>query len=162
MQVGRLGMTGVCLKVCEEFTPLKTKRVSRLIGSRDALSGAGFTLIEVMLAVAIIAITVIGTPYAYVLSRRFVVNQRYSRTAVQLAAQKIETLRAAGYDGIAGSIPEEKLTMAGQSYLRRTRVSLTATPTASVPKPCKELSVTVLWSGGTNQRQVTLAAYIGP
>jgi prepilin-type N-terminal cleavage/methylation domain-containing protein len=121
-----------------------------------------FTLIEVMLAVLIIAITLICTPYTYVLARRFVVNQRYSRAAVQLAAQKIETLKAAGYSGIASSIPEETLTVGEQSFLRQTQVSLTAAPTAAIPKPCKELMVTVLWPLGTSQHQVTLVTYIGP
>ncbi len=120
-----------------------------------------FTLIEVMVAVVIMVIALMGTSYAYALARRFVVNQRYSRVAVQLAAQKIETLKAAGYNSIALSIPQETLTVAGHSYLRQTQVSLTAAPTADVPKPCKQLTVTVLWSLGTNQHQVTLATYIG-
>jgi prepilin-type N-terminal cleavage/methylation domain-containing protein len=120
-----------------------------------------FTLIEVMTAVVIMVIALIGTSYAYVQARRFVVNQRYSRVAVQLAAQKIETLKAVGYNGIALSIPQEKLTVGGQSYLRQTQVSLTAAPTTDVPNPCKEIMVTVLWSLGTNQHQVTLTTYIG-
>jgi prepilin-type N-terminal cleavage/methylation domain-containing protein len=121
-----------------------------------------FTLVEVMLAVVIMTIALIGTSHVYVQARQFVVSQRYSRVAVRLAAQKIETLKAAGYNGIASSIPPETLTLAGKSYLRQTQVSLTATPTATLPKPCKKLMVTVLWLLGTNLHQVTLATYIGP
>jgi prepilin-type N-terminal cleavage/methylation domain-containing protein len=121
-----------------------------------------FTLIEVMLAIAIMTIALMGTSHVYVQARRFVVNQQYSRVAVQLAAQKIETLKAAGYDGIASSIPQQTLTLGGQSYLRQTQVSLTATPTPTLPKPCKKLMVTVQWSLGTSLHQVTLATSIGP
>jgi Tfp pilus assembly protein PilV len=126
----------------------------------------GSTLIEVMLAVLILVIALIGTSSTYVLGRRFVVSQRYCQAAAQLAAQKLEQLKAAGYDDPNGALDvgeyEEERTVGTQSYHRHTQIETTAAPTAEVPKPCKKVTVTILWSYVTDQHKVSLVTYIGP
>lgn len=124
----------------------------------------GMTIIEVMLAALILVITIIGTSSSYVLARRFVVSQQYSRAAVQFASQKLEQLKAVDYDSpdLAEGQIEEELSVAGQSYLRQTQVTLTAPPSTEVPKPCKKVTVTVVWSYIAGQNESSLATYIGP
>ncbi len=122
----------------------------------------GVTLIEVMLAVLILAIALIGTSSTYVTGRRFIVDQRYYRAAAQLASQKLEELEASSYDNIGDVNEVEDLSVDGLAYQRRTQTVLTATPTAEVPKPCKKATVTIVWSTAGCQHQARLVTYIGP
>jgi Tfp pilus assembly protein PilV len=123
----------------------------------------GSTIIEVMLAVLIMVIAVIGVSSSFVSGRRFVVDQRYYQAAAQLASQKLEELKAAGYDNINTGQEEEELTVGQQPYLRRTQIVLTATPTTDVPKPCKKAAVTIQWTlYGLDVHEATLITYIGP
>jgi prepilin-type N-terminal cleavage/methylation domain-containing protein len=122
----------------------------------------GVTLIEVMLAVLILVIALIGTSSTYVTGRQYIVNQRYYRTAAQLASQKLEGLKATGYDLIGDANAVEQLSIDGLTYQRRTQTQLTATPTAEVPKPCKKATVTIVWSLAGTQHQARLVTYIGP
>jgi len=133
-------------------------------GKRLAIIPArpGMTIIEVMLAALILVIAIIGTSSSYVLARRLVVKQQHSRAAVQFASQKLEQLKAAGYDNVAVGQNEETLSVERQSYLRRTQVILTAQPTTEVPKPCKKVTVTVVWSYIAGQNESCLVTYIGP
>jgi Tfp pilus assembly protein PilV len=124
----------------------------------------GTSLVEVMLAVLILVIAVMGVSSTYVTGRRELVNQRYYQAAAQLASQSIEELKATGYAGISEGEEEEEFTVNGLTYVRTTLTELTATPSTEVPKPCKKVTVTIRWSrlGGGNQHEARLVTYIGP
>jgi Tfp pilus assembly protein PilV len=123
----------------------------------------GTSLVEVMLAVLILIIAVMGVSSTYVSGRRELVKQRYYQAAAQLASQSIEELKATGYAGISEGEEEEEFTVNGQAYVRNTLTELTATPSAQVPKPCKKITVTITWSlAGGNQHEARLVTYIGP
>jgi Tfp pilus assembly protein PilV len=115
-----------------------------------------------MLAVLILVIALIGTSSTYVTGRQYIVNQRYYRTAAQLASQKLEELKATSYDNINTGEVVEALSVDGLAYQRHTQTELTATPTTEVPKPCKKATVTIVWSLAGNQHQARLITYIGP
>jgi Tfp pilus assembly protein PilV len=122
----------------------------------------GVTLIEVMLAIAILIISVVGTSLMYASGRRFLVGQQHYRMAVQLASQKLEQLKASGYDNIGEGEEEKEFSIDGLTYLRHTQVELSADPTADVPKPCKKAAVTIVWSSGADQHETQLVIHIGP
>jgi Tfp pilus assembly protein PilV len=122
----------------------------------------GLTLVEVMLAVLILIISLIGTSLTYVSGRRFLVGQQYYRAAVQLASQKLEELKASGYDNINEGEEEEEVSMNGLTYIRHTQIELTADPTAGVPMPCEKATVTIVWTLGADQHETQLVIYIGP
>jgi len=123
----------------------------------------GTSLVEVMLAVLILIIAVMGVSSTYVSGRRELVNQRYYQAAAQLAVQSIEELKATGYAGISEGEREEELTVNGLTYVRNTQTELTATPSTQVPKPCKKVTVTITWSlAGGDQHEARLVTYIGP
>jgi Tfp pilus assembly protein PilV len=123
----------------------------------------GTSLIEVMLAVLILVIAVIGVTSTYVSGRRELVNQRYYQSAAQLAAQSIEELKASGYAAISESEEEEELTVNGLTYVRNTQTELTAAPSTEVPKPCYKATVTITWSlAEGNQHEARFVTYIGP
>ena len=123
----------------------------------------GTSLIEVMLAILILIIAVIGVSSTYVSGRRELVNQRYYQAAAQLAAQSLEELKATGYAGISEGQAVETFTVNGLAYVRSTHTELTATPSTEVPKPCKKVTVTITWSrAGGNRHEARLVTYIGP
>jgi Tfp pilus assembly protein PilV len=132
--------------------------------ARNDRSRHGTSLIEVMLAILILIIAVIGVSSTYVSGRRELVNQRYYQAAAQLAAQSIEELKAIGYAGISEGQAAETFTVNGLAYVRSTRTELTATPSTEVPKPCKKVTVTITWScvGGGDRHEARLVTYIGP
>jgi Tfp pilus assembly protein PilV len=123
----------------------------------------GTSLVEVMLAILILIIAVIGVSSTYVSGRRELVKQRYYQAAAQLASQSIEELKATGYAGISEGQEEEEFTVNGLTYVRNTQTELTATPSTELPKPCKKVTVTITWScTGGDQHEARLVTYIGP
>ncbi len=136
--------------------------ISAAVAAKDQRQ-RGVTIIEVMVAAVILVIALIGTSSTYVSGRWQIVNQRYYRAAAQLASQKIEDLKASGYDNIDVGDDEEEISVGSLTYQRRTQTELTAAPSAEVPKPCKKATVTILWSlRGESQHEARLVTYIGP
>jgi prepilin-type N-terminal cleavage/methylation domain-containing protein len=122
----------------------------------------GTNLIEVMLALLIMSILLLGTSFMFVSGRQLVVDQKYYREAAQLAAQAFEDLKTANYDDIAVGEEEEEFTIGRDSYIRRVHIELTKTPTTELPKPCKAVTVTIEWSTGNTPHEANLMTYIGP
>lgn len=123
----------------------------------------GTSLVEVMLAILILIIAVIGVSTTYVTGRRELVNQRYYQAAAQLAVQSIEELKAGGYASISDGEEEEEFTVNGLTYVRNVQTELTETPSAEVPSPCQKVTVTITWSlAGGDRHQARLVTYIGP
>ncbi|MGA2093294.1 MAG: prepilin-type N-terminal cleavage/methylation domain-containing protein [Sedimentisphaerales bacterium] len=123
----------------------------------------GSTLIEVMLAIAILIIAIFGTSSTFVTGRKFIVSQQHYQAAAHLASQKIEQIKANAYTDVNEMVSDEQVSMYGCNYTRNTQIQLTATPTANVPKPCKKVTVTIGWTGSAEDaHQVKLVTYIGP
>jgi Tfp pilus assembly protein PilV len=146
-------------KKANQFRNGLVRRSASGVGS---VSEGGLTLVEVMLAIAILIIALVGTSLMYASGRRFLVGQQHYRMAVQLASQKLEQLKASGYDNIAEGEEEREFLIDGLTYLRHTQVELTADPTADMPMPCKKATVTTVWSSGADQHETQLVIYIGP
>jgi type II secretory pathway pseudopilin PulG len=124
---------------------------------------AGSTLIELMLAIAIMIIALLGTSSTYVSGRRQIVSQRYYQAAAQLASQKLEETKAAGYTGLAEGEEDEELSLFGLTYQRHTAIELTAEPSTEVPKPCMKVTVTIQWTGTAgDQHEAEFVTYVGP
>jgi type II secretory pathway pseudopilin PulG len=125
-------------------------------------SRRGMTLVEVMLAILVLIIALIGTSFSYVSGRRFLVGRQHYRMAVQLASQKLEGLRASGYENLTEGEEDELISANDLTYSRHTNIELTETPSTDVPMPCKRATVTVTWSLGSDQHETQLVIYIGP
>jgi type II secretory pathway pseudopilin PulG len=123
----------------------------------------GSTLIEVMLAIAILIIAIFGTSTSFVTGRKQIVGQQHYRAAAHLASQKIEEIKATAYPDVNEIEDDEELEMYGWTYHRHTKINLTATPTADLPKPCKKVTVTIGWTGSAGDaHEVKLVTYVGP
>lgn len=123
----------------------------------------GSTLIEVMLAIAILIIAVFGTSSMFVTGRKQIVGQEHYRAAANLASQKIEEIKAIAYADVNEMEDDEELEMYGWTYQRHTEIEITATPTAELPKPCKKVTVNIGWTGSAGDAHaVKLVTYLGP
>lgn len=93
-------------KVSKAFTPLKTSRVLRPTGIFDALSEAGFTLIELMMAMAVIAIAAVGAlDYQYYAAK----HSRIART--QTTATHTAQLLLEDWKSVGGSTEYDPLNL---------------------------------------------------
>jgi type II secretory pathway pseudopilin PulG len=136
-------------------------------GAHGALSAirckTGSTLIEVMLAIAILIIALVGTSSTYVSGRGQISNQKHYQAAAYLASQKLEEIKAFNYLDINEGEEDETLSLYGISYQRHTEIVLTAAPTPALPKPCKKITVTIQWTGkATDEHTAKLVTYVGP
>ena len=123
----------------------------------------GSALVEVMLAITILIIAVIGTSSSFVTGRKQITGQQHYRAAAQLASQKLEEIKALAYADINEIEEDEELTLYGTDYQRHTEITLTATSTPSLPKPCKKVEVTIGWTGAAgDEHDAKLVTYIGP
>lgn len=124
---------------------------------------AGSALIELMLAITILIIVLLGTSTTYVTGRKQIVSQRYYQAAAQLASQKLEETKATGYSGLAEGEEGEEISLFGLAYQRHTVIELTAEPTTEVPKPCMRVTVTIQWTGTAgDQHEAEFITYVGP
>jgi type II secretory pathway pseudopilin PulG len=126
-------------------------------------SRTGSALIELMLAIAILIIALLGTSSTYVSGRKQIVNQRFYQAAAQLASQKLEDAKSLGYAGLTESEEDETIPLYGINYQRHTVTELTAEPTSEIPKPCMKVTVTIQWTGTAgDNHQTEFVTYVGP
>jgi type II secretory pathway pseudopilin PulG len=128
----------------------------------------GLTLVELVVAMLVTIISLLGVSSAYVSGRKQIIKQSQYQQAVELTCGKLEEMKAQGYSALVvdedeGQDPGEEIPVSGLTYVRYTSTELTATPTAQVPNPCKKLTVTVQWTSlASDQHEVKLITYIGP
>lgn len=112
----------------------------------------GISLIEVMLAISVLAIVVLGTAFFSFHTSGQVGLGKQHRAALQLAGQKMEQLRADNEVGIDVTDGEtsEQVTSGDLSYTRMMVVEDDGL--------CKEVTVTVSWSQMGKDRNVSLVS----
>jgi Tfp pilus assembly protein PilV len=115
-------------------------------------TAAAATLIEVMVAVLIITIVIIGGSLLFVNGRNQINQQKHHRAAIQLAVQKLEELKAGDYDDVDPNT--ESLTLEDFSYDRDTNTVDNGS--------YKEVTVTVSWGPTGNEHNVSLVTAIAP
>ena len=114
----------------------------------------GLTLIEVMFAVLICAVAIIGGSLLFVIGRNHISLQERHRIAVQLAAQKLEELKTSDYYGIEEGYTYDNLYLEDLFYERRI-----STEDAGL---YKKVTVNVQWSQLDKDRKVSLATFVAP
>ena len=115
---------------------------------------AAVTLVEVMVAVLISTIVILGSSFFFVASSNQVNLQEQYRAASGLASQALEELKAGSYDDIATSETAESLSLEETSYSR----SIGSEDLGLY----KKVTVTVNWNAGSKQRNVSLATLVVP
>ena len=117
-------------------------------------SKKGISLVEVMVAVLISTIVILGSSFFFVASSNQINLREQYRAASRLAEQKLEELKAGSYDDIATSVTNESLSLEKTSYSR----SIDTEDLGLY----KKVIVTVNWGAGVKQRNVSVATLIAP
>jgi type II secretory pathway pseudopilin PulG len=112
-----------------------------------------FTLIEVMAAILIVIILITGSSFLFIMGKNQVNIQKRYRAASQLAAQKLEELKATSYASVICG--NEDITLEDITYSRDTNV-------IDVNSLYKEVTVTVGWQQGNNERSISMVTCIAP
>jgi prepilin-type N-terminal cleavage/methylation domain-containing protein len=118
-------------------------------------SVAAFTLIEVMTAILVVTIVIAGGSFLFLAGRNQVNLQKHYRAATQLAAQKLEELKAGSYDSIVDG-NSNSISLEGVSYTPQSTVVVNTSPSY------KKVTVTVSWLQGNSSRDVNMITCIAP
>lgn len=119
-------------------------------------SKKGTSLVEVMVAVFVFAIVVLACPFMFAFGRGEIKCQESHRIAVELAAQKLEELRACNYNDIEQGDPNTVLSLNDLSYFRTTEI---VTENGGL---YKRVNVTVRWGPTGTEHSVILTTIIAP
>ena len=117
-------------------------------------SKKGTSLVEVMVAVLISVIVMLGGSFFYVASTNQINIRKQYRAASRLAGQKLEELKASNYDDVTIGELEDSLTLENSTYSRSV-----VTEDLGL---YKKIVVTVNWGPVGMERNVSLVTLIAP
>jgi Tfp pilus assembly protein PilW len=117
-------------------------------------SKKGTSLVEVMTAVLISTIVILGGSFFYVASTNQINLREQYRAASRLAGQKLEELKASNYDDVTIGEVEDSLTLENSTYSR----SVVTEDLGSF----KKVVVTVNWGPVGMERNLSLVTLIAP
>jgi Tfp pilus assembly protein PilV len=114
----------------------------------------GTSLVEVMVAILIFTIVIVGCSFLLAFGRSQISIQEHYQVATYLAGQKLEELKAGDYYSIQAGQTQEDISLEDLPYSRVTDIEEDGL--------CKKVSVTVQWEQTGGQRNVNLVTFIGP
>ncbi len=117
-------------------------------------SKKGISLVEVMTAVLISTIVILGGSFFYVASTNQINIREQHRAASRLAGQKLEELKAGDFDAIAIGEATDSLSLDDLSYSRST--------VAEDLGLYKKVTVTVNWGPAGKEHNASLVTLIAP
>jgi len=121
---------------------------------------SGFTLIEIIISILLLAITLAGGMALYFNANKIMALMVHKKAAMELADKKMEDLRDASYVLlVVGETSESDLKVAG--------LNATRTVTVAVPNPnstYKQVTIEVNWKEADelNDKIVKLVSYVSP
>jgi len=120
----------------------------------------GITLVEVMLAVLVFVVAVLGTSYAFAFGRGEIKRQEQQRIAVLLAGQGLDELKATEYDEIKQGETIKAVTLSeqdnGLTYFRTIQVA------DEEDESFKTVTATVRWGLTGVEHSLALTTIIAP
>ena len=117
-------------------------------------SKKGVSLVEVMIAVLISSIVMLGGSFFFVASTGQINLREQYRAASRLASQKLEEVKAVDYDTVAEGEVNDSVTLQSSSYNR----SVVTKDLGSF----KEITVNVNWGPVGQQHNINLVTVIAP
>jgi type IV pilus assembly protein PilV len=112
----------------------------------------GFTFVEVMVALVILAIGILALAELQFTSLKGNSSSKATTAAVAVAETKMEEIRSAGYTNIAAEAPTQ-VTASGLTFTREVQVT-----TNSPMTNAKTVTVTVSWVEGSMTRTIPMAS----
>lgn len=125
--------------------------------AKNHKSAAAFSLVEITVAILIVAIVVAGGSYLFITGKNQVSLQKHYRAATQLASQRLEVLKAGSYTDINSNSVSDSNTLEGVIYTRDVNTVDSGT--------YKQVTVNVHWKEGLHgqfDRNVNLVTIIAP
>ena len=119
-------------------------------------SKKGTSLVEAVVAISVLSIIIVGSSLLFVSGQSYIDMRGRHRIAAELAAQKLEELKAGNYNDITEGETEESFSLDDLPY---TRSVATETRDGGL---YKKVQVTVSWQQIGKQRNVSLATFIAP
>ncbi|MCP4261819.1 MAG: prepilin-type N-terminal cleavage/methylation domain-containing protein [Planctomycetes bacterium] len=117
-------------------------------------SKKGVSLIEVMIAVLITAIVMLGGSMFFASSTGQINLREQYRAASRLASQRLEEYKAADYVTVAEGEVQDSVTLESSSYNR----SVVTQDIGSY----KQVTVNVTWGPSGQQKNINLVTFIAP
>ena len=117
-------------------------------------SKKGVSLIEVMIAVLITAIVMLGGSMFFASSTGQINLREQYRAASRLASQRLEEFKAADYDTVAEGEINDSVTLENSTYNR----SVVTKDIGSY----KEVTVNITWGPTGQQKNINLVTFIAP
>lgn len=128
------------------FRPVEMDWV-RMFGKARPISrrvhDGGLTLIEVMVAILVLAAVVIGAAAFFSTGRGVVEQAAQRRTAAQVAKERNELARAGGYDALSSG--SDDVTLDGVTYTWTLTVTAVRADPADSGSTYKQMSMVVDW-----------------
>jgi prepilin-type N-terminal cleavage/methylation domain-containing protein len=119
----------------------------------------GFTLIEVMIAILLSAITALGMIGLFRAQARAGAFSRRETEAAVLAEDRLEVLRTKAVSTVASTTTETNLTEAGLVVTSPTPGPYTRTSVVSINGTQVDIAVTVSWDDGRQTKSVTVRTF---
>ena len=123
----------------------------------------GFSLVEMLVALFIIALVILGGGMFFFQSRVYTVREARRRAAVLVASGKLEELKATNYDDIGSTTEEVDVdNLSKDSTPAPTMITVVEyVPDGDNPEAYKKVKVTVSWSDRPSDT-VSLTTLIAP
>lgn len=120
---------------------------------------AAFTLVEVVVAITLIAVTLIPMLMMFEFAGTSTIVAKDKNRAVALAQQKMEEVRSMNYSDLTIGTWAETQVASGISYYIQVKVDSPVTLDGQSTTSVKEVTVTVRWDVTTNEKKITLVSY---
>lgn len=111
----------------------------------------GFSLIEVLIALFILVIVILGGELYFYYGRSGIKKEEHRRVALELASRRLEELKATDYDSISGSTETIDTLPSGE-----------ITTVVQNQDGYKKVTVTVSWGESPGTTKVELVTLIAP
>lgn len=122
----------------------------------------GFTLVEVVAVVSILAIVLIPSFIMFYEGIRYVGTSKLRNQAITLAEEKMEEIRNTAYDNISTTEPnplEDSKTLGGITFSRDVDVVASPSEISGANNNIKKITATVSWTDAVGNKSVKLVSY---
>jgi len=123
---------------------------------------AGFTLVEVVVVLSILATVITFSTILFYEGIRYVETSKVRNQAIALAEQKIENIRNTDYDSISTTEPnplEDTKNLSNVTFTRNVDVAASPSDIPSSNDDIKKITVTVSWTDTAGSKSVRLVTY---
>jgi prepilin-type N-terminal cleavage/methylation domain-containing protein len=117
----------------------------------------GVTLVEVMVAIVIFTIVMVGGFVFFFFGRSYIAHSNHQRMALELTKEKIEMWKGSTYASIPSTQNESSISLGGVQFTRNTSAPETHDTDGSV---YKQLTITTSWQERGSTYNVQLLTII--